>query len=152
MHKGIVYDFDAWGPPIWTTMHIFTFVYPDKPTEDDRARAIQFFSIVPFFLPCGACGMHFVETLREHPLTDAVLVSRDSLSRWLNGVHNHVNRRLGKREVSYAEASDMFLHKRPVRRASGHGYRAATCVLAALLLAAIIVIVIMVAQARKAAV
>lgn len=108
---GIFYDFDAWGPAVWTTMHIFTFKYPDTPTQDDRNRAIKFFELVPFYLPCGVCGLHFVATLKSNPLTDQTLTSRETLSRWLVDVHNAVNRRLRKPELSYTEALNIYVHR-----------------------------------------
>jgi hypothetical protein len=53
--------------------------------------------------------LHFSQEVNTlYPLTDEVLSSRETLSRWLNEVHNSVNRRLNKREVSYEEASRFF--------------------------------------------
>lgn len=120
--RGIYYDFDAWGPAVWTTMHIFTFSYPNAPAQIDKDQAVKFFELVPVFLPCGICSMHFNETLKELPLTDAVLQSRETLSRWLNTVHNRVNRRLNKREVTYNEAVDIFITKgRPAAKPGLNG-------------------------------
>lgn len=106
---GVIYDFDAWGPAIWTCMHVFTFNYPNDPTQEDRDRAIKFFELIPFVLPCGACGLHFVQTLHKKPLTDKVLTSTLTLSTWLNEVHNLVNERVGKPQVSYEQAKIIFL-------------------------------------------
>jgi hypothetical protein len=82
-------------------MHSVTFTYPEKPTQDDKDRVKAFFAIMPFFLPCSVCGMHFVKEQTDMPLTEEVLSSMDTLSHWLVDVHNSVNRRLKKPELSY---------------------------------------------------
>ncbi len=100
--RGFLYSFKAWGTPYWQVIHAVTFLYPaENPTDDDKERIRVFMALVPFILPCPLCGMHFIETLEKSPLTDDVLASRDSLSRWMVEFHNNVNRRLGKSEVAY---------------------------------------------------
>lgn len=124
--RGIYYDFDQWGPAVWTHAHCYTFKYPDEPSAQDRDQAIAFFTLLPFTLPCGLCGFHFITMLKEqHPLTDDALRDKTSLTRWLNTVHNTVNRRLGKKEVTYEEAKRLFLTEGPQKPAApvGRGYK-----------------------------
>jgi len=103
-------DFDAWGPVFWKFAHAITFDYPEaEPSTEDRERAQKFFAMLPWFLPCGVCGAHFIATVREkHPFTAATLQNRESLARWLVDVHNTVNRRLNKPEVSYEDANRYY--------------------------------------------
>jgi hypothetical protein len=114
MTRGFVYDFDSWGKPYWQVMHAVTFLYPETPTEDDKQRALVFFRLVPFLLPCSICGLHFVKTLQTMPLDDAVLASRDTLSRWLVDVHNNVNERLKHEVVPYEKVKDYYLNNAAV--------------------------------------
>lgn len=149
--KGIYYDFNAWGPAVWTTMHIFTFSYPNTPTQTDKDQAVKFFELVPVFLPCGICSMHFIETLKALPLNDDVLQSRESLSRWLNTVHNQVNRRLKKREITYEEALDIFIHRgidSSTKKAPNH-YRVLIIVMAICLVLALGAIAFLITAFRK---
>jgi hypothetical protein len=99
--KGFLYRFEHWGKPFWNVMHSVTFTYPEKPTQEDKDRIKAFFAVMPFFLPCSICGAHFVKEQLDMPLTEEVLASMDSLSRWLVDLHNSVNRRLKKPELAY---------------------------------------------------
>lgn len=106
--KGFVYRFEHWGKPFWNVMHSVTFTYPDKPTDDDKARVRAFFSIIPHFLPCSICGLHFIKEMSDKPLTDDVLASMDSLSRWLVDLHNNVNIRIKKPVITYDVIKKFF--------------------------------------------
>jgi len=108
-----------WGPAAWTFLHAATWTYPEQPTDPERARMDAFFRAVPHVLPCTVCGGHFSRHVDES-LTGA-LASRDTLTRWLVGVHNDVNRRTGKPERTYESVREDYLgtdafHRRMTRR------------------------------------
>jgi len=108
--RGFNLDLDLWGRPFWQVMHSVTFRYPVEPTDEHKQRIIMLFSSLPTFLPCGTCSVHFYQTLREtHPLDEAAVSSRDSLSRWMVDVHNAVNQRLGKATVDYDRVAHFYL-------------------------------------------
>jgi hypothetical protein len=50
-------------------------------------------------IPCLSCREHFEQVLVENPVPEA-----DDLFKWSVDVHNIVNKRLGKPEVSYEAA------------------------------------------------
>jgi hypothetical protein len=50
-------------------------------------------------IPCLSCREHFEQVLVDNPVPEA-----DNLFEWSVDVHNIVNRRLGKPEVSYEAA------------------------------------------------
>lgn len=107
--RGFLYRFDDWGTPYWQVAHAVTFLYPDEPSAEDKHRVLTFFKLFPFLLPCSICGLHFANTMRDKlPLTDEVMTSRETLSRWLVDVHNMVNRRLGKKEVAYEDVAKYY--------------------------------------------
>ena len=91
---------NAWGEPFWNTFHIITFAYPDNPTDTDKQNILNFFHSVKHILPCETCRYHFEENLTKYPLTDDILSSRYKLVVWLITIHNDVNVRLGKSQVS----------------------------------------------------
>ena len=153
---GVFYDFDKWGPAVWAHAHCYTFRYPETPSAQDRAQAATFFTLLPFTLPCSACGLHFVKMLKEkHPLTDKDLASRDSLARWLNRAHNTVNRRLGKPETSYEDAKKIFLTSElpfkapPAAVARGRGLPIALSCVSLVAVALFIVIVMLLVQHQQ---
>lgn len=102
--RGFLYNFNDWGTPYWQFMHAITFLYPDVPTADDRQRIINIFSSLPFVLPCSLCGLHLAQNITAMPLTETVLSSKTTLSTWLVNLHNVVNRKLKKPEVTYEDA------------------------------------------------
>ena len=117
--KGFQSSFEMWGQSFWEMMHSVTFSYPESaPTQEQKARVLGFFSILPFLLPCSLCGLHFTETMGKLPLTDKVLESRDSLSRWLVDIHNEVNERIAHKPVPYDTVKTYYLedHTVPMRK------------------------------------
>lgn len=83
-------------------MHIVTMAYPDSPTYAEKRAAKEFFQSMTYLLPCPVCREHFTEVLQGLPVT-SWLDNRTSLVDWLWQVHNRVNQRLGKREITQAE-------------------------------------------------
>jgi hypothetical protein len=61
----------------------------------------------PFVLPCGTCGRHFAEVLKESPLPETGDI--EVLFKWSVDVHNMVNKKLEKPVVSYEEAKEFWL-------------------------------------------
>lgn len=113
MPNGFLIDFDAWGTPFWQVGHAMTFMYPLRdPTEADKTRMINFFTMYPFILPCGSCGRHFQEYTKpggEFAFTSDLLEGQERLSRWLVALHNAVNRRLGKPEALYDDVKRFYV-------------------------------------------
>lgn len=86
-----------WGPPTWETLHCITFQYPVEPSERDKKNYIKFFKCIGEVLPCKSCRESYSLFIRKDAiLTYDLLASRESLCRWLYGVHNLVNKKLGK--------------------------------------------------------
>ena len=82
-------DKTSWGPHFWATLHVAAL-----------AKVPQFKEFVetfPGILPCAECAQEFYRILSVYP------VSGDPFM-WSVDVHNMVNRKLGKRTVSYDEA------------------------------------------------
>lgn len=103
--------FEAWGGDFWRVAHSVTFQYSEaNPSAEERRVVRLFFSVFPDVLPCWRCGDHFKEHMVEDPLTDDVLRNRETLSRWLHGIHNKVNRGIGKPEITYEAAKRFYLH------------------------------------------
>lgn len=87
---------DTWGASFWITAHSVAAAYPIIPTDDDMSQYKQFYDSFQFILPCSECREHWNDVIQKRPLTDAVLTSRTTLSRWVLDTHNMVNSSLGK--------------------------------------------------------
>lgn len=98
-----------WGESFWKMMHYVTFAYPNNPTVDDKNNVRIFFTNIVNVLPCENCRVHYTLNLKNYPLTDEVLSSKNNLVKWLIDVHNEVNKRTGKPELTLEEASEIYL-------------------------------------------
>jgi len=82
-------DTRFWGPSGWRLLHLITFAYEPK----QKAAVQEFFSTLPFVLPCKFCRASLSEYYEKEPLAPA-LASRATLTRWLWKIHNLVNGKL----------------------------------------------------------
>jgi hypothetical protein len=93
---------EVWGPIFWCTLHIVALAYPDEPTYADKKAAKELYNSFSLLLPCPICRSHYVEILKAMPI-DSFLDKRASLLEWTLNVHNQVNKKLGKREITMNE-------------------------------------------------
>jgi len=99
---------DTWGPVIWHALHYITLGYPEHPTENNKEKYKQFFTLLSDTIPCSICAAHFSENLLIMPLDDKVLENRESLVKWLIDFHNVVNEKNKKPIVKYEDARRMI--------------------------------------------
>ena len=100
-------DPSIWGPPLWRKMHLKTFNYPESPSHKDKINMIKYFNNIANVLQCEKCRKHYIRELMLNPVTEHVH-SRKSVIKWLINLHNKVNRRLGKRVLSYKEVYAIY--------------------------------------------
>lgn len=87
---------ELFGPYFWGTLHLACLGTKDL----DKLR--EFVNLYKYVMPCGSCCTHFATVLDELPFPESTdpLV----LFGWSVDVHNIVNRRLGKPEMSMEQA------------------------------------------------
>ena len=100
---------NLWGESFWNVIHYITMAYPDDPTEEDRQNISAFIKSLQHVLPCETCRNHFKANLITYPLTNE---SRYNFITWAVNVHNEVNRRTGKPEMSIDEAINLYTTKK----------------------------------------
>lgn len=83
----------TWGPHFWSTLHIACLG-----CQDYKALA-EFVEGYVYIIPCLSCRQHFEQVLVENPVPET-----GDFFQWSVDVHNIVNKRLGKPEVSYDDA------------------------------------------------
>jgi hypothetical protein len=91
-----------WGGKFWFVMHTVAYFYSDTPDPTEMAHAKGFYVSLQSLLPCPGCAAHYSRLLQQYPIEHAIQ-SRMSLMRWVNTIHNEVNRRLGEPLVSFEE-------------------------------------------------
>ena len=99
---------DTWGPVVWHALHYITLGYPEHPTDNNKEKYKQFFTLLSDVLPCSICANHYSENLLKMPLDDKVLENKESLIKWLIDVHNVVNEMNKKPIIKYEDARKMI--------------------------------------------
>lgn len=110
--QGSSYDPDSFGPAFWFTIHNATTTYPNKPTEFVQNGMKQLVSNMPLLIPCIVCKEHFYSYLKTIDL-DYITSSRENLFNFFIQVHNYVNRRFGKPEMSLTDAKKLYGFNKP---------------------------------------
>lgn len=113
---------DVWGPSMWLAMHLIAAYYPDQPSAAERRAALHFYSSLQHLLPCMACRAHYADMIAQSPPR---VGSGAELFEWTRRVHNNVNARTGKQQLSSREAMEATLNGlRPDARRRGGDMRA----------------------------
>lgn len=94
-----------WGQPGWIFNHAVTFSYPLKPTSEQKAKYRNYFIALGDVLPCRYCRESYQKLITHGitALTDDVLESRETLTKWFYQVHEAVNNKL---EINYGLTYD----------------------------------------------
>ena len=92
-----------WGNHQWTTLHIMAAVYPTQPSKERQEAMLQYLNGMSYNLPCPQCSYHCTDYFHNNP---PMLDSRDNLKKYIYDFHNSVNKRLGKRELSFEECEE----------------------------------------------
>ncbi len=95
---------ELWGNYGWKFIHYVTLNYPNNPSETDKYNYSQFLTNLSNVLPCNACKLNLKRHLKQLPINDDVLSSKDNLVKWGFDMHNLVNSELGKPILDYNEA------------------------------------------------
>jgi FAD-linked sulfhydryl oxidase len=98
----------CWGPAQWQAIHQLLRGYPDIPTEATKQALRNYLEALVYLIPCPSCAGHWKEIVGT---VDAS--SRVAALKWSIDVHNAVNRRLHKRELTYTEAIEALNQKCP---------------------------------------
>ena len=88
-------DVEVLGRHTWTFLHTTAAYYPAQPSSSQQSAMRSLLTALPTLYPCGHCANHLKTELRPADVDEAV-TSRERVSRYLCGLHNQVNERLGK--------------------------------------------------------
>jgi hypothetical protein len=103
----------VWGPLLWTFLHIISFNYPTKPTAKDKKQYKEFILQLPNVLPCKHCRVNLLKNFKAMPLSLSHMKNRDTFSRYIYSLHEHVNTMLKKKSgLSYCDVRTRYEHFR----------------------------------------
>ena len=92
-------DPKVWGPHYWFFLHTITMCYPHRPNTITKKKYYEFVQNIPLFIPIENISTYFSHLLDEYPVSP-YLDSRDAFVRWMHFIHNKVNQKLEKPQVS----------------------------------------------------
>jgi len=92
-------DPKVWGPHYWFFLHTVTMCYPLRPNAITKKKYYEFVHNISMFIPNETIATYFSKLLDEYPVTP-YLDTRDTFIRWMHFIHNKINKRLEKPEIS----------------------------------------------------
>jgi len=102
-------DPKIWGKHMWASIHFIALGYPQSPSEKEKSDFKHFFENLHKILPCNACSKHLESTIKnELPLHANNLENNNELFKWTVQLHNIVNKRLNKENMSFKEAENIY--------------------------------------------
>ena len=99
---------DEWGPHGWKFIHYITLGYPEKPTNEDKIKYKNFFTLLKDVIPCVLCRNNYKYHLKIYPLTDYILKSKINLMAWGIKMHNLVNIENNKKKYSIKKGINLI--------------------------------------------
>ena len=103
----------VWGPGMWHYLHTMSFNYPVNPTEADKHHYRRFVLNLQHVLPCKYCRINLKENFKKLPLKPCVMKNRDTFSRYVYNLHEHINKMLKKKSgLTYCKVRERYEHFR----------------------------------------
>ena len=96
------------GPGTWYTLHVFALSAQDS--EEKKNAFISFVQDLSVNMWCDVCQEHFSRYVAQHPL-EPYKHKQYGLFEWTWKLHNTVNERLGKEQLSFSEALRIYTDK-----------------------------------------
>jgi len=101
------FDAEIWGPHYWFFLHTVSHTYPLYPNEVTKRKYYDLIHNMALFIPDVKIGNNFNKLLDNFPVTP-YLVNRDSFVRWVHFIHNQINKKIDKEEITLYEALDKY--------------------------------------------
>ena len=97
----------VWGSRAWRKFHGKALYYVDMPSAQERYETKTFYER-EFYkdIQCETCRTSYNQFIRQHPIR---LNSRMELFNWTIDIHNMVNKKLNKKQLTYGEAYAIWL-------------------------------------------
>jgi len=92
-------DPKIWGPHYWFFLHTIAMSYPIHPNAVTKKKYYDFVQNIPLFIPVESMAGDFSKLLDEYPV-QPYLDNRESFIRWMWFIHNKINKKLEKPQIS----------------------------------------------------
>jgi hypothetical protein len=98
---------NVFGPKLWSVIHIAAAAYPMLPTENEIEEMKHFVVGIPATIPCGKCKEDTRNFIRDI-VSNETFNNRETLFKFTVDLHNHVNRKLNKAEITVNNAKKLW--------------------------------------------
>lgn len=98
---------EIWGPHYWFFLHTVAESYPLTPNDITKRKYYDLIQNMPIFIPDDDISSKFSKLLDKYPVTP-YLDCRESFVRWVHFIHNKINYKLGKKELSLPYALEKY--------------------------------------------
>jgi hypothetical protein len=95
-------DPKIWGPHYWFFLHTISMSYPLHPNAVTKKKYYDFVQNIPLFIPVESIAGEFSKLLDQYPV-QPYLDNKESFIRWMWFIHNKINKKLEKPEISLNE-------------------------------------------------
>ena len=103
----------VWGPSLWHFLHTMSFNYPTNPSKQEKKNYRDFILKLQYVLPCKYCRQNLVKNFKIMPLDMCHMENRETFSRYLYDLHEHINKMLGKKSgLTYLDVQERYEHFR----------------------------------------
>ena len=99
MSSTVYLDPKIWGPHYWFFLHTVAMTYPNHPNAVTKKKYYEFIQNLPLFIPVEQISKEFERLIDKYPITP-YLDNRDSFVRWVHFIHNKINEKLEKPQIS----------------------------------------------------
>lgn len=92
----------------WKYLHYLSLIYPENPSNKNKSNIKKLLkNMENDGLSCPNCRNHFKEYLSDKN-RDIIVSNRDNLFNFFVDLHNNVNKRLGKGELSKRDVKEIY--------------------------------------------
>lgn len=96
-----------WGNEMWIAIYAIAIAYPDEPDSNHKTNIIDYFKTLRVLLPCKNCRDHYTTFMNEDKI-ESNISSKDELCKWVNRIHNSINKKLNKKLISLSSVKKYF--------------------------------------------
>jgi len=99
MSSTVHLDPKIWGPHYWFFLHTVAITYPHHPNAVTKKKYYEFVQNLPLFIPVEQISKEMEKMIDLYPITP-YLDNRDSFVRWMHFIHNKINEKLEKPQIT----------------------------------------------------
>ena len=92
-------DPNVWGPHYWFFLHTISICYPQYPNAVTKKKYYELIQNFHLFIPIEKIANEFSKLIDAYPIAP-YLDSKDSFIKWTHFIHNKINEKLEKPEIS----------------------------------------------------